>query len=67
MSFNIIALTETWLNDSVSDSELFPDLYSIVRSDRNFSITGRSKCGGVLVAFSNSVKYPVIDTKHLSN
>ena len=31
MSFNIIALTDTWLNDSVSDSELFPDLYSVVK------------------------------------
>ena len=50
MSFKLIALTETWLNDSVFNSELFPDCYNVIRRDRNFATTGRSRGGGVLVA-----------------
>ena len=67
MSFKLIALTETWLTDSVFNSELFPDCYNVIRRDRNFATTGRSRGGGVLLAISNSLKYSLIDTSNLSN
>jgi hypothetical protein len=35
-NFDIIALTETWLNDSVSDGELLDlDRFNVFRKDRN--------------------------------
>ncbi|PNF38084.1 hypothetical protein B7P43_G16078 [Cryptotermes secundus] len=33
--FRVICLTETWLNDSFSSSNLFPDTYAVYRSDRD--------------------------------
>lgn len=35
IDFKVIALTETWLNDSVFNGELFPEDYSVYRADRN--------------------------------
>ena len=41
---DLIALTETWLDDSMSDAELFDDRYLVFRRDRG------SRGGGVLLA-----------------
>ena len=43
-NFDIIAVTETHLDDSIRSSELFPQKYRVFRLDRN------RKGGGVLVA-----------------
>lgn len=54
--FDLIALTETWLNDSVHDSELFDSNYfSIYRRDRNFIATNTSRGGGVLIALNQKI------------
>ncbi|XP_063901620.1 uncharacterized protein LOC135121244 [Zophobas morio] len=38
LTYDIVALTETWLNDSVSDAELFDlSIYSVFRSDLQFN------------------------------
>ena len=50
----IIVLTETWLNDSILDTELFEDRYSVFRCDRMSS--GNCKGGGVLIAVSKKVR-----------
>ena len=42
--FDMIALTETWCNDSISDSEIFDDRYVVFRKDR------MTRGGGVLLA-----------------
>jgi hypothetical protein len=34
MDYNIICLTETWLNDLCYDHNLFPDCYTVSCSDR---------------------------------
>lgn len=34
--YNIVALSETWLKHEVNSSGLFPDTYSVYRSDRKF-------------------------------
>lgn len=49
-SYHLIVLTETWLLDGVSNSELFDDRYIVWRRDRNYSMTGQSRGGGVLIA-----------------
>lgn len=48
-NFDIIAVTETHLDDSIRSSELFPQKYRVFRRDRNR--TG----GGVLVAVSENI------------
>lgn len=50
-------ITETWLNNSVYDSEIFESKYVVYRRDRNFNILNRkTEGGGVLIAVSR--KYP---------
>ena len=43
-TFNIIGLTETWLKDSILNSEILPTGYTIYRLDHP------SRGGGVLLA-----------------
>ena len=46
---DILAVSETWLDDSVEDSEICPASYSIVRRDRN------RRGGGVAIYLSDRV------------
>lgn len=48
--YDIVILTETWLVDGIQDSELFDDSYVVWRRDRDLSLTGQSRGGGVLIA-----------------
>lgn len=52
---DVIIFTETWLNSSVFDRELFDDRYIVYRRDRETSVLNNSKKsgGGVLIAVSN--------------
>ena len=45
MEPDIIFDTETWIDNSIKDSQIFPRGYTIFRNDRNFS------GGGVLIHF----------------
>lgn len=49
-SFDIIILTETWLHEDVSNSELIDTRYQVFRRDRDRARSGRCDGGGVLVA-----------------
>ncbi|CAK1581103.1 unnamed protein product [Parnassius mnemosyne] len=55
-NLDIIALTETFLTSSVSDGELFPSSYIVVRKDR----LGDVGWGGVLLAVRDSCEVRVI-------
>ncbi|XP_050515099.1 uncharacterized protein LOC126890284 [Diabrotica virgifera virgifera] len=58
----IFAFTETWLNSSVYDSELFdPELFTVIRSDRDFLATGTTRGGGVLLAVNKALNVIPID------
>lgn len=59
---HLIALTETWLSDSVCNSELF-DLskYNVFRKDRDFSSTGCRRGGGVLLAVDSAINSTICD------
>lgn len=48
--YDIIVLTETWLTDGICDSEFFDSRYIVWRRDRDYSMTGQSRGGGVLIA-----------------
>lgn len=53
--YEIIAFTETWLNSSVFNAELFTSRYSVFRTDRDFDSLGCSRGGGVLIAVDSKI------------
>lgn len=48
--FDLVCITETWLNNGVFTSELFSDNFSVFRRDREDSASKKSDGGGVLIA-----------------
>ena len=66
MSVDIVLITETWLSQSVYDSELFNNHYNILRKDRDFASVQRSRGGGVLLALRDSISFRIIDTSNIS-
>ena len=54
LEYDIVALTETWLQESVIDSEIFCDRYHIYRRDRAIRADGPKTGGGVLFAVRSS-------------
>jgi hypothetical protein len=59
--FDVVIISETWLNDSVLDNELCNSSYYIFRSDRDFITCQCSRGGGVLVAVSTAFVVERID------
>lgn len=49
-SFDIICITETWLNDNFYNSEYFDDRYELFRCDRDTAVSGQERGGGVMIA-----------------
>lgn len=47
--YDIVALSETWLNSSIYNSELFNNEYVVFRRDRDANLTGMERGGGVIV------------------
>lgn len=58
-NYDIICLTETWLDDTVMSSEIFDDRYCVLRRDRDAKFRDRYKKsygGGILVAYSKNLQ-----------
>lgn len=55
-SYDIIILSETWLNSSINDNEFIDQRYIIYRCDRDLKLTQKSDGGGVLVAVMRCLK-----------
>ena len=65
LSYDIIIITESWLNDSVKCAELFPPSYGVIRCDRNLSSVHKSDGGGVLVGLREHIKYESLDVTYI--
>lgn len=63
--FDILCLTETWLTESVHNSELFPTLYNVYRCDRDLVATGLTTGGGTLLAVKDVHKVTSINTNFI--
>lgn len=50
IEYDLIILTETWLDENFRSSELFPPGYNVYRCDRDRSITNKKTRGGVIIA-----------------
>lgn len=59
--FEVVALTETWIQQDVLNSELFPDNYTVYRSDRNLQLTNYHTGGGTLLACKNNIKSEILN------
>lgn len=53
---NIICLTETWLNNTISSQEVICDLYNVYRRDREDTACNKQEGGGVLIAVDKNLK-----------
>lgn len=65
IDYDIIIITETWLNESVLDAEILNKNYSIYRRDRCSTSSQKSDGGGVLVAVSrkfNSLRKTTLES-----
>ena len=62
-NFDIITVTEAWLNDTISNKEILPIGYHIARRDRMSEKRG----GGVLMAFREGLQYDTITLKNQTN
>ncbi|CAG5018128.1 unnamed protein product [Parnassius apollo] len=55
-NFDLIVLTETWLNDSIFDSEIFDSRYQVFRRDRSSNTFNENNDGGgVAIAVKKSI------------
>lgn len=59
--FDVVALTETWLDCSVFDSEFCPSNFNLFRRDRDFAAADRERGGGVLLAVSDKFSCVPLD------
>lgn len=57
-------LTETGLDDSINDLQLFGQNYTVYRCDRNLNNSLKTSFGGVLIAVSNQYASSKIETKN---
>ncbi|KAK9739127.1 hypothetical protein QE152_g9227 [Popillia japonica] len=53
-------LTETWLTDSISSSELFSSDFLVYRRDRDFSTSLKQRGGGFLIAVRSNIRLSLI-------
>lgn len=60
-NYDLIMLTETWLTEDISDSEIFDPRYVVFRKDRDIEVTGKKRGGGVLIAVQKKYKAFLID------
>ena len=54
--YDVMCLTETWLNCGVADGEVLCSDYSVFRRDRNLLVTGKSDGGGALIGVRDSLR-----------
>ena len=53
--YDVIVLTETWLDDRIYSAQLFGSLYTVFRTDRSQLNSRKSRGGGVLIAVSTKL------------
>lgn len=60
--YDVIVLTETWLDDTIFSPQLFGTIYNVYRNDRDTAGTGKKIGGGICIAVSkkfDSTCFPV--------
>lgn len=65
-SYDILALSETWLDSNIENSEIVHENYVLFRSDRDKAATNRSRGGGVMLAVRSSLNAVNLNLKNSS-
>ncbi len=63
VNLDLIAVTETWLKDNISDNEMLPYGYNVIRK----GVVSDKRGGGVLLAIRDSLKYNRITSRNWSD
>lgn len=61
--YDIICITETWLQPAIHDGEVLDPTYNIYRRDRNQATSGCQRGGGVLIATKRHIQVESIHIK----
>mgnify|MGYP005982009899 FL=1 len=65
---DLIAVSETWLTDSVSSLEIVDsNLYNVFRKDRCFDTLGVTRGGGVMLLVRKQFQVECIDLEQISH
>lgn len=67
VDYAVIALTETWLSESVFNAEICNNSFSIYRSDRNFAACGLTRGGGVILLINNCTESCLVNFGEFSS
>lgn len=59
-SFDIICITESWLHSSIRDGEVIDNTYTIYRNDRDPTLSGQERGGGVFIAIKRHIHADLI-------
>lgn len=54
--YDVIILTETWLDAQILSPQLFGNSYTVFRNDRNQQNSRKARGGGVLIAISSRIR-----------
>lgn len=49
-SYDIVLINESWLNDSIANSEFFSPNFNVYRKDRDPILSGKKDGGGIIIA-----------------
>lgn len=60
-NYQVLIFSETWLNDSLSSSEIIDNRYIVYRRDRDSSSSSKSRGGGVLIAVDKCLISCILD------
>lgn len=60
--YDVITISETWLDSTIFNQEFISNDYVVFRKDRQQSSIDASKCGGVLIAVRTGLKSEQIST-----
>lgn len=53
--YDIIILTETWLQPKIHDAEIVDNRYLMIRKDRDLTLTHKKDGGGLLIAYKKNL------------
>ena len=59
--YDLIGITESWIQDNIFSTKLFDDRYVVFRHDRDLAGLGVSRGGGVILAVKRELKATPID------
>lgn len=63
---DINCITETWLNQNISDAEVSTNDFDLIRRDRNYALSNTNGGGGCLIAYRKGLlieRLPDFETK----